>query len=234
MRLFFLDSNLIPSNQILCLIPMKNVQDAKKRLRISFPSEKQSAISNIVTKLFLNTISTVKIFVDFAVVSPSEEILELALDHGSSFVYQDLGIDLNDALSTSINYAFTIGKWQYILILTADLPFLTNDAFAYLRKFLFKDSITILSAPSKDSKRGTSGLLIPLSLWDKFHLQFGQNSFNRFIGQFNDQNYSYKIIHDRIGFDLDTIDDLNELRSSVSDITKLFSNQDELNKLFST
>ena len=227
-------ASTIPFNEILCLIPMKAVEDAKKRLRISFPSQKQGAISNIISKLFLNSITTVKQFVDFAVVSPSEETLELALEQGSSFIYQDLGIDLNDALSTSIDYACTTGKWRYVLILTADLPFLTVDSFRLLSTKFQPESITILAAPSRNNSQGTSGLLIPLSIWNSFTLQFGSNSFFKFSGLFTDSNIPFYSIHDTIGFDLDTIDDLIEFKTYSTTNFDLALNHGEINELFST
>lgn len=227
---------LVPSticlDEILCLIPMKSVEDAKRRLRISFPSQKQGVISNIVSKLFLNAITTVKEYVHFAVVSPSEETLELALDQGASFIYQDIGVDLNDALSTSINYAYTTEKWRYVLILTADLPYLTADSFFSLTNHFSSDSITILAAPSKDKAQGTSGLLFPLALWNSIELQFGVNSFNKFTEQFTNKKIIFNTVHDTIGFDLDTIDDLIEYKThSVSDFGLVLNNV-ELNELF--
>lgn len=222
----------IPLDEILCLVPMKAVEDAKKRLRISFPTQKQGVISNIISKLFLNVITTVKEYVQFAVVSPSEDTLELALDQGASFIYQDIGVDLNDALSTSINYAHTTEKWRYILILTADLPYLTIDSFNSLAKNFLSDSITILAAPSKDKVQGTSGLLFPLALWNNIELQFGIDSFNKFVEQFKKKKITFNTVHDTIGFDLDTIDDLIEYRSQLVSDFSLVINNGELNELF--
>lgn len=224
----------IPFNEILCLIPMKAVEDAKKRLRVSFPSQKQGAISNIISKLFLNAITTVKEFVDFAVVSPSEETLELALDQGASFIYQDIGVDLNDALTTSINYAYTTEKWQYVLILTADLPFLTATTFNSLAKNFVTDSITLLAAPSRGEFQGTSGLLIPMAQWNLISLQFGTNSFNKFSDQFLNKKFSFTVVHDNIGFDLDTIDDLIEYRTQLASDIRFVINNGELNELFTS
>ena len=225
-------SSSINPSDILCLIPMKDVHDAKKRLRISFPTEKQPFISDIITKLFINTIETVKKFFDFAVVSPSEDTLELALEQGASFIYQDLGIDLNDALTTAINYAHLTHKWKYILILTADLPYLSESTFQVLPSSFVPDSFTIISAPEKSNSQGTSGLCIPLSFWPSFSLSFGPNSFNLFLKQFQTKEFQATVVQDKIGFDLDTFDDLNEFKSSSPVIFRQFVDDGVVNQLF--
>ena len=211
---------------------MKDVHDAKKRLRVSFPTEKQPLISNIITKLFLNTIETVHKIHDFAVVSPSEDILDLALDKGASFIYQDLGIDLNDALTTAINYAHLTAKWKYVLVLTADLPYLSDQSFANLQKSLIIDSFTFISAPERSQNQGTSGLLIPLVSWPSLQLQFGIDSFHKFIKHFKDNHLTYCEVHNQIGFDLDTIEDLNEFKFSSPLIFKKIANGGEFSQLF--
>ena len=226
------DHTNIASHDILCLIPMKDVHDAKKRLRVSFSSDKQPLISDIITKLFVNTISTAKKVYDFAVVSPSEDTLELALDQGASFIYQDLGIDLNDALTTSINYAHHTAKWKYVLVLTADLPYFSEDTLTELHTMLFNGSFTIISAPQKSSDQGTSGLLIPLEYWPSFTLQFGINSFNVFKKQFIDKRFPFIEVHNKIGFDLDTIEDLNDLKTRSSTIFKNLVADSTISQLF--
>ena len=211
---------------------MKDVHDAKKRLRVSFSSEKQPVISNIITKLFLNTIETVHKIFNFAVVSPSEDILDLALDKGASFIYQDLGIDLNDALTTAINYAHLTAKWKYVLVLTADLPYLSDQSIADLLTSFIIDSFTIISAPEKSQTQGTSGLLIPLVFWPSFQLQFGIDSFHKFVNHFKDNSITYCVVHNQIGFDLDTIEDLNEFKINSPFIFKKIASEGEINQLF--
>lgn len=227
-----MENNPIASTDILCLIPMKDVLDAKRRLRISFPTEKQPLISDIITKLFINTIVTTKKFFEFAVVSPSEDTLEIALEQGASFIYQDLGIDLNDALTTSINYAHLTSKWKYILVLTADLPYFSDESLKELQNTFFNDTFTIVSAPQKSKDQGTSGLLIPLKYWPLLSLQFGTNSFNAFKKQLQEKNFPFYEFHNKIGFDLDTIDDLNELKEHSTETFKQLVNVGAINQLF--
>ena len=87
---------------ILVLIPMKSIDKAKSRLRKSFSDEDQPKISQIIFKLFLNTLISVKEnSFDFAVVSPSDDTLDIALDNNASLIYQDDGLDLNLALKSS-------------------------------------------------------------------------------------------------------------------------------------
>ncbi len=226
------DTQSISPNDVLCLIPMKDVNEAKKRLRVSFPSEKQPLISTIITKLFVNTIETVKKTFQFAVVSPSEDTLELALENGASFIYQDPGIDLNDALTTSINYALLTSKWKYVLILTADLPYLADESLLELQNSLRIDTFTIFSAPEKSNIQGTSCLLIPLQKWSSCKLMFGPNSFNLFLQQFQNKHFKFNPIKHRVGFDLDTFEDLNELKNNSPAIFKKIVNEEVINQLF--
>ena len=226
------ETHSIPSSDVLCLIPMKDVNEAKKRLRISFPTEKQQLISSIVTKLFVNTIETVKKDFSFAVVSPSEDTLELALENGASFIYQDLGIDLNDALTTSINYAYLTSKWKYVLILTADLPYLNDILFAEVQKYFHVDTFTIISAPKKSNIQGTSGLLIPLTNWPECKLVFGSDSFNKFLQEFQVKRFNFVPVQHKIGFDLDTAEDLHELKNTAPVIFKEIINEGVIDQLF--
>lgn len=226
-----MENSFIPLTEILCIIPMKGINDAKKRLRISFSDDKQELISNIVFKLFINTINAVKPLLDFAVVSPSEDILEIGLEHGASFIYQDLGIDLNDALTSSISYAYTASKWKYILILTADLPYLSKESFFSIQKYFTLNSFTIISAPERFSMQGTSGLLIPLDSWHKINLEFGQDSFNKFKKQLSVKNLNYTIAQDKVGFDLDTIEDFAKFKKESPVIFDHFINKREIDQL---
>jgi len=222
----------IPPHEILCLIPMKGITDAKKRLRVSFPSEKQEIISNLVISLFINTINIVRSIYDFAVVSPSENILEQALDKGTSFIYQDLGIDLNDALFTSITYASITSRWKYVLILTADLPFLSEESFYNLRQQFIPDQVCLIAAPVKNAMQGTSGLLIPFRMWSQITLEFGQDSFNKFIKQFSKNKIDFYSIKSEVGFDLDTIEDLNEFKAKHTNSPSHIINEGTLTQLF--
>ena len=229
-----LEKQIISTQDILCIIPMKDIHLAKKRLRISFPNEKHDLISNIIIKLFLNTIDFVKPIYDFAVVSPSDDILEIGLEKGASFIYQDFGIDLNDALTTSISYAYTASKWKYVLILTADLPYLSSDSLTEIQKYFLSNSFTIISAPEKEKMQGTSGLLIPLVYWDKINLQFGQNSCFKFKKQFTEKNLDYFVVqnvHTQIGFDLDTLDDLLQFKKDSPNSFSHLINDSDINQL---
>ena len=203
---------------ILCIIPMKDVQEAKKRLRRAFSDDKQAIVSSLVSQLFVSTITNVRELFDFAVVSPSDDILDIALDSGASFVYQDLGIDLNDALRTCINYFIHLNKYKAVFILTADLPFLTTQSLKLLISNTNPSTFFILSAPKKGSElQGTSGLLIPIHRWPSIELEFGTNSFNKFIQQFIRLEVEFKSSNDIMGFDLDEVSDLQVMRNLIFD-----------------
>ena len=78
--------------------------------------------------------------------------------------------------------------------------------------------------------QGTSGLLIPLVYWDKFNLQFGQNSCFKFKKQFTEKNLDHFVVqnvHTQIGFDLDTLDDLLQFKmDSPNSFSHLFNDSD--------
>lgn len=214
---------------VLCLIPMKSIDKAKSRLRKSFPEQYQSVITEIIIKLFKNTVNTLKEVYNISIVSPSEEILDIGIASDASFVYQDNGLDLNDALTTSINYAAHLKKWKSILILTADLPFLSHETINDFVNCIERDKILIIPSPKKKdgTSKGTSGLFIPIELWPKIELQFGVDSYKNFITLFNEAKIEYFSYEKAIGFDLDDIEDLNYLKSfkkSNQFINELYSN----------
>ena len=87
---------------------------------------------------------------------------------------------------------------------------------------------------TQTTNKSLSGLLIPLSIWNSFTLQFGSNSFFKFSELFTDSNIPFYSIHDTIGFDLDTIDDLIEFKTYSTTNFDLALNHGEINELFST
>ena len=132
-------------------------------------------------------------------------------------------------MKSSIDYAIHLRKWRYILILTADLPYLNKESFLELINFLSDEMITIIPAPEKNGQKGTSGLFFSLSKWLKISLLFGNNSCNRFIEEFLSKNLSYNLYNNILGFDLDDKDDLtsylnsNTEKSFVSEINKVLT-----------
>ena len=210
---------LMEKSKILVVVPMKGLQESKSRLRQSFSNETQSLISELVQNLYLNTISSLcEIKIDFAVVSPSEPILDLAEKNNSSFIFKDTGLDLNLALHSAIKHAFNLDKWLYVFILTADLPFLDKESIEGLFRDFSPDTLTILPAPLKaDGTRGTSGIFMPIDLAYNFKLCFGHNSYFKFKEQLKGDRTWNEYNNGQLGFDLD---DLNDLYYLVSKETK--------------
>lgn len=214
---------LLEKNEILVLVPMKGVQASKSRLRQSFSTEIQPLISELVHNLFVNTISSLKAAkVDYAVVSPSESILDLAKKHKSSFTFKDAGKDLNLALHLAIEHIFHLNKWKFVFILTADLPFLVKESLEKIFSFFSDSNLTILPAPLKnDGTRGTSGLFLPVNIACNLNFCFGHNSFFKFIQLFEKlglTSHSWNIYNkNQMGFDLDDFSDLVQVLKEMSD-----------------
>ena len=142
------------------------------------------------------------------VVSSSQEIAEK--EENSFFSKKNL----NEALEDAINiYA---KKNEFIVIMHADLPFISNQDLDYLINLIHQQRTFVVP------DRFASGTNAVGFKWRNQKLLFGKNSYNKFCSYFKKIGADYiKVDLKNISFDLDTEDDLNLL--TLDKLNKLIS-----------
>jgi 2-phospho-L-lactate guanylyltransferase (CobY/MobA/RfbA family) len=208
---------------ILTLIPIKSFITGKSRLRQSF-TDQNEFVNSLISEIFFHVVSSVKPNSDFGVISPDINIIKMVNNLGAKFTFQDNAADLNDSLKLAIDSIWrnnNNSKWSHILILMADLPLISEKTFKKFLDNIKEYDISILPADSNISEiTGTSGLFFSKNIWKKINLQFGLNSFYKFLHQIKKFEIPYYIHETDLGFDLDSIDDFWQLKKEHPTIFK--------------
>ena len=187
-------------------IPIKSFDQSKQRLAKVLKSAQRKKLSK---NMFLATLKILKKNkLQPIVVSSSQEIAEK--EENSFFSKKNL----NEALEDAINiYA---KKNEFIVIMHADLPFISNQDLDYLINLIHQQRTFVVP------DRFASGTNAVGFKWRNQKLLFGKNSYNKFCSYFKKIGADYiKVDLKSISFDLDTEDDLNLL--TLDKLNKLIS-----------
>lgn len=187
-------------------IPIKSFDQSKQRLAKVLKSAQRKKLSK---NMFLATLKILKKNkLQPIVVSSSQEIAEK--EENSFFSKKNL----NEALEDAINiYA---KKNEFIVIMHADLPFISNQDLDYLINLIHQQRTFVVP------DRFASGTNAVGFKWRNQKLLFGKNSYNKFCSYFKKIGADYiKVDLKNISFDLDTEDDLNLL--TLDKLNKLIS-----------
>jgi len=194
----------------LFLIPIKDFSATKTRMRAMVPLHDVQYIEKLAETTFLNIIQVLQeSMLSFGVISPSIKIISHSKDLGAKFAYRDIGEGLNHAL----NETFKKNPLQIpIVIMMADLPFITGDFLSnFLHSIEKNDVLIIPSISADDTKVGTAILYLRTPTLLKF--QFGHNSWYKFRDEAIFKSLKVQVLHqDPFARDLDTLNDLKYLK----------------------
>lgn len=187
-------------------IPIKSFDQSKQRLAKVLKSAQRKKLSKNMFLAILKILKKNKL--QPIVVSSSQEIAEK--EENSFFSKKNL----NEALEDAINiYA---KKNEFIVIMHADLPFISNQDLDYLINLIHQQKTFVVP------DRFASGTNAVGFKWRNQKLLFGKNSYNKFCSYFKKIGADYiKVDLKNISFDLDTEDDLNLL--TLDKLNKLIS-----------
>lgn len=199
------------------IVPVKPLTEAKSRLAsILTTSERASLAFNLlkhtleVLQELVNTkklAGTLVVSADPFILNEAEKFSALALlqARGSSDAKDNEA--LNRDLRVATNWAVTQLKADRLLILPADLPWLTPIDISELLSLEYEAVL----APDR-AQRGTNALLLPAQIAQSFVYSFGETSFNLHREQLSRWGVSYQVIYrDNLAFDLDEEEDLAQL-----------------------
>ena len=190
------------------LIPVKELAQAKARLA---PVLDDGARRRLALALFRDVLAAAlacPALDAVAVVTRDEEVLALAIEAGAEGLPEPGG--LNEALTSA---AETLGQRDAdrLIVLAADLPLATSDDIAAVAQA----GADVVVAPSRDG--GTNALALPLPV-GAITFRFGADSARRHLDGAQEAGLrSLRLDLPNLAFDLDTPEDLAELRRAASE-----------------
>lgn len=158
------------------IIPVKPLKRAKSRLSSVLTSEQRYAFAELMLRQVLTVVTNTPGVAGTLVISRDTKALAIARDFGAKTVQEGEASDLNPALLRATEVVRMWGA-DAILILPADLPFITVDDLSDMMA-IADDSPAIVAVPDRYND-GTNALLVrPPGL---IQYAYGTQSFERHI-----------------------------------------------------
>ncbi len=161
-----------------CIVPVKPFQEGKSRLAGVLSPSTRAALNRRLLAGVLDVLSSDDLPARVLVVSRDEEALALARGRGLLGLQESGAGDLNQALEQARAHALAQGA-QALLVLPADLPFLTVADLQGLYRLAQMDGVQAVIAPSHDG--GTNALFLRPP--DAIDFAFGVGSFQAHLAQ---------------------------------------------------
>lgn len=159
---------------IWCLIPVKRLKDAKRRLSAALSEGQREMLVRIMATDVIRAALATPRLSGVAVVTADEEIAALARREGATVLAEEMESGLNAALAGAMATASRLGATG-VLILPGDVPLVTPaDIEAMLEGHNGNPAVTIARA---DSDGGSNALAC--SPPDLLPFSFGPDSFAR-------------------------------------------------------
>ncbi len=205
-------------SRVHAIVPIRTRHEAKSRLGIALDAEEREIL---VLGLLVNTLRTLaawKPLRTLHVVAADSDLAVVRSRIAASLNFvRDPAMDLNEALRAGRDAAVAAGATA-VLMLPADLPLL--DVAALDRLLDAADAALVAGSGRPvavivpaDARAGTNGLL--LTPPNVIEPHFGVASFEAHLRAASLVDASVQVVDDaRLGFDLDTPDDLERLELS--------------------
>ena len=154
------------------IIPVKPLNRAKSRLANVLTPEQRSDFAETMLRHVLKVVSEAPQVTGTLVISRDPRALSIARDYGAKTVQESTPSDLNPALERATEIV-RLWNGRAVLILPADLPFLTHEDIATMAHMgMYEPTVVIASDKEHD---GTNAMLIrPVGL---INYHYGIGSF---------------------------------------------------------
>ena len=197
---------------VFAIVPVKDLDETKSRLSSSLSIEERAELTLRMLEHVLVTLREVGGVERVGVVSPSPRVLFLAEDAGASALPQE-SRGLNNGLEEGRDWAVSEGA-SSLLVLPADLPYLSTFAVQMLLKLLKEDERALVISPD-EAREGTNALLIqPPGV---LPFAFGPGSYEAHLRAARERRLAVRSYeHSGVAFDVDTLEDLQVLIDSGS------------------
>ena len=204
---------LRPARRIVAIVPVGSLERAKSRLGAVLDAEERR---DLVLRLAEGTIREVvatPAIAETLVVTPDDEVRELALDAGARPLRQR-SRGLNDGLREARDEAIA-GAADAVLILPIDLPRVSSESIGQLAAVAVDHDGPVVGIVGDRHGRGTNALL--LAPPDVIDVHFGGDSHDAHTSAAAGVGARLVELGGPLTFDLDTPDDLL-LEESASEI----------------
>lgn len=192
---------------VFAIVPVKDLGETKSRLSSSLSPEERAVLTLWMLEHVLATLREADGVERVGVVSPSPRVLSLAEEFDATALGQE-SRGLNNALEEGRDWAVSRGA-SSLLVLPADLPYLSAFDVRMLLNLLGEDERTVVISPD-ESREGTNALLIRPP--DAMPFAFGPGSYEAHLRAVRERGLEPAIYEDAsLAFDLDTREDLARL-----------------------
>jgi 2-phospho-L-lactate guanylyltransferase len=193
---------------VFAIVPVKDLGETKSRLSSSLSPEERAVLTLWMLEHVLTTLRETDGVERVGVVSPSTRVLSLAEEFDAMALGQK-SRGLNNALEEGRGWAVS-GDASSLLVLPADLPYLSTFDVRMLLNLLGEDERAVVISPDK-TREGTNALLIRPP--DAMPFAFGPGSYEAHLRAARERGLEPAIYEDaNLAFDLDTREDLARLR----------------------
>ena len=194
------------------IVPVKPLRRSKSKLNNILSDEDRAVLNLRMYENTLKVLSHLKIPHQVLVVSKDSSVLSLARSYNAKTLQEDGDSGLNLALKKAVQVVKTYGG-QSVLILPADLPFITKEDLEGVMEFSMGFSYILISPDRKMS--GTNILLI--SPPDLIEFSYGPGSFERHVRQAQTQNAHIEVRKfDNAELDIDSPEDFEIYKKLLS------------------
>ncbi|PKO07569.1 MAG: 2-phospho-L-lactate guanylyltransferase [Chloroflexi bacterium HGW-Chloroflexi-3] len=194
------------------IIPVKPLRRSKSKLT-NILSEEDRAI--LYLNLYENTLKAlkqIKVPHQVLVVSKDSSVLSLARSYNAKTLQEDGDSGLNLALKKAIQVVKAYSA-QSVLILPADLPFITKEDIEGVMEYSVEYSFMLISPDRKMS--GTN--LLFMSPPDMIDFSYGPGSFERHVRQAQAQNVHLEVRKfDSAELDIDSPEDFELYKKLIN------------------
>lgn len=190
--------------KLWAIIPVKPLNRAKSRLSEVLSSENRAEFAEMMLRRMLRVLRDVPQVKGTLVISRDQRALSIARELGAKTVQESNPSDLNPALTRATEVVRLWGG-DTILILPADIPFITQDDISQIaEKGRYGNTVVIAPDYAQD---GTNAMLVqPLGL---IPYSYGKDSYERHVMSAKLAGAEVKIYEsETIGLDIDVPADL--------------------------
>ena len=195
------------------VVLIKDFDGAKQRLRPVMGAKSRRALSRRNAKLAVEAAQSAQAGERVLVVAGGEEVAELAAAWGAEVLLEPREEGQNVAARRGINRAVEKGA-EAILLLSSDLPLVTQDAVKGLLEAAARVKGSVVVAAPAIGRGGTNALYLRPP--DAIGLHFGDDSFAKFRDDAKARGVLF-VVHesDEMALDLDEPSDLARISRAV-------------------
>lgn len=181
------------------IVPQRGLSEGKSRLAALLTVKERRALNTMLLERVLRSVADCEGGLERCIVASADEAtLDLARRASARTLPDSPGADLNRVLEVARGVTRKAGATS-ILVLAADLPFVSAEALRTLRDGVGRDEASIIADRHGS---GTNGLLLPA--WLPLAFAFGAGSLSRHVRTCSALGLEPRVWADeRLAFDLD-------------------------------